>query len=156
MRRRTKFRAGVAVGAYLVLLIVARVLEFDPDPLLLALVVGLTMVGAWLAVDTGRDETAAWRVEPVTASAQQGHDTKYASYVRIIEGHLHAREPDANLRDRLAGLAERTLEIRYGLTLDDPRAIDVLGPRTYAVVRGPVRALDLPEIEACLTRIEEL
>jgi len=156
MSRRTTLWVAVAVGVYLMAFTAARLLEFDPDPLLLAAVVALVAALAWLMVVAVRDESTPWRIEAVGAVRQPGHDARFASYVRIVESHLHAREPDGVLRDRLAGIAERTLEIRHGLTLDDPRTPGVLGPQAMAVVQGPVRRLTLPEIDAFLTRIEDL
>ena len=144
------------VATYVVVLVVTRVLELEPDPLLLALTValaagflGLTMVGL-------RNESAFWDVDATTMSAQSGHDARFAATVRVVDGHLHAREPDGILRDRLALLADRTLTLRHGIGLDDPRAADLLGPAVMAVLRGPVRRLGVPEIDATLTRIEEL
>ena len=144
------------VATYVALLVVTRVLELEPDPLLLALTValaagfiGLTLVGL-------RNESAFWDVDSTTLSAQSGHDARFAATVRVVDGHLHAREPDGILRDRLSLLADRTLTLRHGIGLDDPRAADLLGPAVMAVLRGPVRRLAVNEIDATLTRIEEL
>jgi hypothetical protein len=144
------------VATYVVVLVVTRVLGLEPDPLLLALSValaagflGLTLVGL-------RNESAFWDVDATTMSAQSGHDARFAATVRVVDGHLHAREPDGILRDRLSLLADRTLTLRHGIGLDDPRAADLLGPAVMAVLRGPVRRLGVPEIDATLTRIEEL
>jgi hypothetical protein len=153
MRLRT---LAWVVATYVVVLVVTRVLELEPDPLLLGLTValaagflGLTLVGL-------RNESAYWDVDATTLSALSGHDARFAATVRVVDGHLHAREPDGILRDRLSLLADRTLTLRHGIGLDDPRAADLLGPAVMAVLRGPVRRLAVHEIDATLTRIEEL
>jgi len=147
--------AGI-VAAYAVVLVVTRVLQLQPDPLLLALMVGLAAGFLGLTLIALRNEAAAWEVDATTISAQSGHDAKFAATVRVVDGHLHAREPDGILRDRLALLADRTLALRHGIGLDDPHAADLLGSPVMGVLRGPVRRLSLTEIDATLTRIEEL
>jgi len=153
MRLRT---LAWVVATYIAVLVVTRVLELEPDPLLLALTVGL--VGGFLGLTLVglRNESAFWDVDATTVSAQSGHDARFAATLRVVDGHLHAREPDGILRDRLSALADRTLTLRHGIGLDDPRAADLLGPAAMAVLRGPVRRLGIPEIDATLTRIEEL
>ena len=88
--------------------------------------------------------------------AAAGMDHGFASYLRVLEGHLTVDVPDNVLRDRLAGLARLRLEQRHGLRLGDPRADELLGPELTAVLTGPPRRLSRAEIDRCVPRIEEL
>jgi len=149
-------RAGAAVAAYGVLLAATSALHFDPDPVLLALVLALGLTGLWLFMDVAVDESMRWQPEPITLSMQAGRDARFDNYVRVIEAHLTAREPSPLLQERLAGLAASVLDQRYGLDLDDPHAPALLGPDTMAVLRGPAHRLSLADVDQCVTRIEEL
>ena len=153
MRLRT---LGWIVATYVGITVVTRVVELDPNPWVLALVMGLAASFIGLMAVTLRNEAAVWAVDGTSLSSQSGHDARFAATIRLIEGHLAAREPDGILRDRLAALADRTLDLRHGFGLDDPRARDLLGSDVMAVLRGPVRRLNLTDIEATLTRIEDL
>jgi hypothetical protein len=141
---------------YAAIFSLTSLLDLDPHPVLLFLVLGLG--GALLGVILIglRDEGAVWQVEEISPLVQHGRDSRFLAYIRILESHQHAREPDDTLRQRLAVLADRTLRIRHGVSLDDPRAVALLGPTTTSVVSGPTRRLTLSEVDACLTRIEEL
>lgn len=159
--RRPRFgrlvsRVGAAVAAYAVLLAGTSALHFDPHPVRLALVVALGLTGLWLLMDIAVDEGMRWQPEPITLSVQAGRDARFDSYVRVIEGHLTAREPSPLLQERLAALAASVLDQRYGLDLDDPRATALLGPDALAVLRGPAHRLSLADVDQCVTRIEEL
>jgi len=144
------------IAAYVAITVVTRLLEFDPNPWVLAVGVGLAASFGGLMAVTLRNEAAVWDVAGTSLSKQSGHDARFAATIRLVEGHLASREPDGILRDRLAGLADRTLSLRHGIGLDDPRARDLLGADSMALLTGPVRRLNLTEIEATLTRIEDL
>ena len=131
-------------------------LDTHPDVLRLALVVGLVVSGVALLVDSTPVEPATWTL-PVDPEPGLGRaDPRTAAYLRVLEGHLSAREPDAALRDRLRGLADQTLRARHDLTVDDPRAEDLLGPDLRRVLTDPPHRLEPDRIERCVRRIEEL
>jgi len=153
---RVAWRVATVVAAYVVLLALARATGFDPDPLALALVVALSVTGLWLLFDALADDTSLWGIEPITQSAQVGRDGRFDNYQRAIETHLVAREPTALLQERLRGLAESVLEQRYGLELADPRAERLLGPEVVTLLYRPDHRIGLPEIDRCVSRIEEL
>ena len=83
-------------------------------------------------------------------------DPPTASYLRILESHLSAREVDAALRNRLRELTDQTLRVRHDLTLDDPRAQELLGHELRRVLEESPTKLDTVQIDRCVKRIEEL
>ena len=94
---------------------------------------------------TSEPESGLGRVDPRTAS-----------YLRILESHLSAREVDSALRHRLRELTDQTLRARHDLELDDPRAAALLGPELGRVLTDPPYRLEPDRIERCVRRIEEL
>ncbi len=149
-------RAVVAVAAYAVLLPVAVWAELGPDPLRLALVVAVALSMGWLLFDGVPDSAPNWRVEVVRTVHPPGHDTRTTLFLRLIESHLTARQPDSALRDRLGEAAERALRLRHGLSRADPGADELLGPALLGLLDGPPRRLKTAEIDAAMTRIEDL
>jgi hypothetical protein len=155
-RRRWTRWALLALVAYGASWAAFSALHDDPDPVRLALVVGLLVCAGALMVDSATVVAAAWPVHPAPTTGLGRADPRTATYIRLIEGHLTSREPDAALRDRLRKLTDQVLRVRTDLELADPRADEVLGPDLVAVLRGPPRRLRAEEINRCLRRIEEL
>ena len=96
---------------------------------------------------------------PATSSRRAGLgrlDPRTASYLRILESHLSAREVDAALRNRLRELADQTLRARHDLAVDDPRAEELLGHELRRVLSERPTKLDPEQIDRCVKRIEEL
>jgi len=154
---RLGLRFLLAVTTYAGVLGATAAFGLEPQPVLLALVVALMATGLWLLFDALADETTPWTIDPLTVSAQVGRDARFDSYVRVIHGHLTAREPTPLLQERLAAVAQSVLEQRYGLVLEDPRASELLGPQVLGVLQAPAHhRLSLAEIERCVTGIEEL
>jgi hypothetical protein len=145
-----------ALAAALVLYVGLELLDFDPDPLRLTLLVLASLAVLALFLDAFGGEEESWGVESQTWTPQPGQDLAFASYVRVIESHLTVDVPDHALRDRLAAVADLRLERRYAVRLGDPRAAELLGPELTAVLTGPPRRLSRAEIDRCVTRIEEL
>ena len=126
------------------------------EALRLALVVALVVSASAMLVDATPVQPTVWagHVEPEGGLGRL--DPRTASYLRILESHLSARDVDAALRNRLRELADQTLRARHHLTLDDPRAEALLGHELRRVLtEGPTR-LDTDQIDRCVTRIEEL
>jgi hypothetical protein len=128
----------------------------DADELRLALVVALVVCAFALLVDATPVQPATWtpHVEPEDGLVRL--DPRTASYLRILEGHISAREADVGLRGRLRELADQTLRVRHDFGVDDPRAAELLGTELREVLTGPPRRLDPDQIERCVRRIEEL
>ena len=126
------------------------------DELRLALVVALVVCAAGLLVDSTPVEPAVWTLPTDPEGGLGRVDPRTASYLRILESHLSAREVDTALRDRLRELTDRTLRARHDLSLDDPRAAERVGPELDDVLRGAPYRLDPDRIERCVRRIEEL
>jgi hypothetical protein len=140
--------AGIEVG-----LLVAH---GQADELRLALVVALVVCASALLVDAAPVEPATW-VQHVEPEGGLGRlDPRTAAYLRILESHLSARDADVGLRGRLRDLADQTLRVRHDVTVDDPRAEELLGAELQAVLTEPPRRLDPDEIARCVQRIEEL
>jgi hypothetical protein len=146
--------AGIFVfaGTY----IVAAQLHWDPEPVRLALVIGVAVALLELVVNVLEAPRSSWHVDPVNASTQQGRDAQFAAYLRIVEGHLSAKTPGPVLQNRLAALADPRQMLHHGVRRDDPRAAALLGPELVRDLDGHTRRLSLDEVESHLTRIEEL
>jgi hypothetical protein len=149
-------RTALAIGLYVAAYAVTAKLRWDPEPVRLALVIGLSL--ALIELMTGAlDATwSSWKVDSIVPAGQPGRDAHFSTYLRILEGHLTAKTPDPALRDRLAMLADRRLMQHHGLTRDDPRAAALLGPELLHDLDAAPRRLSLSEVERHLTRIEEL
>lgn len=133
-----------------------ELLQTDPDPLRLALLVAAGVGVLGVLVDGLATGGASWDIEVERAPLRERGDPRLRHYLSLIDAHLAARSLDTALRDRLGALTTRVLAQRYGVQRGDPRAAELMGPELAAVVDGPARRLDPAEIDRCLTRIEEL
>lgn len=131
-------------------------LDFEPDHGRLALLVLLSAAVLALVWDTLGDSGPPWTVVPLRPVVQAGSEQRLAGYVRLIESHLTASQPDAALRDRLATLCDERLARRHGLTRHDPGAEALLGSDMLRDLAGPVRRLTRADVDRYLERIESL
>jgi hypothetical protein len=131
-------------------------IDGSADELRLALVVALVVCASALLIDAAPVEPAVWtgHVEPEGGLGRL--DPRTASYLRILESHLSAREVDGALRNRLRELADQTLRARHDLTIDDPRSEELLGHDLRRVLNESPTKLDPGSIDRCVKRIEEL
>ncbi len=155
-RRRWWWRLAGGVIAFGAIEGATLVIDGQADELRLALVVALVVCASALLIDAAPVESAVWtgHVEPEGGLARL--DPRTASYLRILESHLSAREVDGALRNRLRELADQTLRARHDLTLDDPRSEELLGHELRRVLNESPTKLDAERIDRCVTRIEEL
>ena len=144
------------VVAFAALEIGLVLLETDPDPVRLALLVATCVALLGLVLDALVAGEPSWGMELDRPSVRDSGDPRLGRYVAVLEAHLSARTGDHALRDRLGVLAEQVLRQRYGVRRDDPRAEALLGPQLSDVLFGPARRLTPAEIDRCLTMIEEL
>ncbi|MFN8193645.1 MAG: hypothetical protein U0R80_05085 [Nocardioidaceae bacterium] len=154
--RRWATRVTLLLATDAVLLAGLRWADYHVDLLRFTLLVTACIAAAWLVTDTVTESGPPWSVESRSVVRPPGADVRLGTYVRILEDHAAAREPNGSLRDRLAGLAGERLRIHHGLRLGDPAADDLLGPALVAVLTGPPRRLQPSELDALMTRIEEL
>jgi hypothetical protein len=154
--RRWWWRVGGGVLAFAGIEVALRVIHGRADELRLGLVVALVVCASGLLVDASPVQPAVWTGHADPEVGLAGLDPRTASYLRIIESHLSAREVDAGLRNRLHELADQTLRARHDLTVDDPRADDLLGHELSRVLNEAPTRLHPDQIERCVTRIEEL
>ena len=154
--RGLRQRVALAVGLFVVLYVVFRIVDFEPHALPLLLVVLVGVAGLGLVVDALGGSGPSWTVDMARPATPPGQDPRFSLHLRTLEHHRTAATPDAGLRDRLAALAALRLEQRYGITGPDPRRAELLGPDLTAVLDGPPRRLGKQELARCLTRIEEL
>ena len=150
------WRLVSGVVLLVVLDVVFTVVDFEPDHLRLALVVGLGTAVAGLVWDTLGDSGPPWAADRVGTAHSSGSDAHLATYVRLLESHLTAAHADSGLRDHLAGLCDERLARRHGLTRADPAAADLLGRAMLEDLAGPPRRLRRGEIDEYVRRIEEL
>lgn len=155
-RRRWWWRLGAVVVGVVGVEVVIAVIDGQADELRLVLVVALVVVAASLLLDVAQVGPAAWSTYVERESGLSRLDPRTSSYVRILEGHLSAREPDPALWGRLRWLADHTLRARHDVPLDDPRAAELVGPELMRVLTDVPRRMEPAEIERCVRRIEEL
>jgi len=154
--RRWWWRLGGGVIGFAGIEATVLLIHGSADELRLALVVALVVCASAVLIDAAPVEPAVWtaHVEPEAGLARL--DPRTASYLRVLESHLTAREADGALRGRLRELADQTLRARHDLGVDDPRAEELLGHELHRVLHeGPTR-LDPDRIDRCVTRIEAL
>lgn len=156
VRRTWTRRALLALAVAAVLVAAASVLDFEPDPLQVALIGALGVGVLVLLADTVPESPPAWRDTTPEPVRVPGQDARTTAYLRALEAHRVAREPSPAVRDRLGVLADHALRARHGLDRRDPRAAALLGPDLLDVLDGPVRRLGHHEIDRCLRRIEDL
>ncbi len=154
--RRWWWRVAVGLIAFAGVEGAVLVVHGEADEVRLALVIALVVGGVAVLVDASAVAPAVWPTRVETEGGLGRLDPHTASYLRILEGHLTARDADPALRGRLRELAEQTLRARHDLSLDDPRAEDLLGHELRRVMTETPRKLHPDEIERCVKRIEEL
>jgi hypothetical protein len=154
--RRWWWRAAVGVLAFAGIEAAVWFTHGQADELRLALVVLLVVVASAVLLDASVVAPAAWTTRAEPEAGLSRLDPRTAAYLRIIEGHLSSREADAGLQRRLQALADQALRARRDLTLDDPRADELLGPEVRGMLTEAPRKLHTDEIERCVTRIEDL
>ena len=126
------------------------------DELRLALVIALVVCASALLVDAAPVEPTVWTAHVESEGGLGRLDPRTASYLRILESHLSAREVDGALRSRLRELADQTLRARHDLALDDPRSDELLGHELRRVLDEKPTKLDAERIDRCVRRIEGL
>ena len=154
--RRWWWRALFGVLLAAVIQTIAVITHTSVDHLRLVLVVAVVVAALGLVVDAAQVESVRWPLATERGDEQGSPDPRTASYLRILESHLTAREPGTALRDRLGELADQALELRHDLSRADPTVSALLGPELLRVLTEPPRRLDLAEIDRCVRRIEEL
>jgi hypothetical protein len=154
--RRWWWRAAVGVLAFAGIEAAVWFTHGQADELRLALVVLLVVVASAVLLDASVVAPAAWTTRAEPEAGLSRLDPRTAAYLRIIEGHLSAREADRGLQGRLRELADQTLRARHDLELDDPRADELLGHEVREILTEAPRKLHPDEIARCVTRIEEL
>jgi hypothetical protein len=155
-RRRWWWRLAGGVVAFTGIEITMTLIHGQADELRLALVVALVVCASGLLVDASPVQPAVWAFHGEPEAGLARLDPRTAAYLRIIEGHLSSREVDTALRYRLRQLTDQTLRARHDLTLDDPRAEELLGHELRRVLTEAPTKLNTDQIERCVKRIEEL
>ena len=155
-RHRWWWRAAGGVVAFCAVEGLTLLIHGEADELRLAAVVTLVVCAVALLIDASPVEPAVWTVPAEAEPGLARLDPRTASYLRILEGHVSAREADVALRNRLRDLTDQTLRARHDLGLDDPRATALLGADLVRVLREPPTKLDPRQIDTLVTRIEEL
>ena len=155
-RRRWWWRLAGGLIAFGAIEGAVQLINARADELRLALVIALVVCASALLIDAAPVEPAVWtgHVEPESGLGRL--DPRTASYLRILESHLSAREVDAALRNRLRELADQTLRARHDLTIDDPRSEVLIGHELRRVLNESPTKLDPEWIDRCVKRIEEL
>jgi hypothetical protein len=155
-RRRWWWRLAGGLLAFGSIEAATALIHGEADELRLALVVALVVCAAGLLVDASPVEATVWGGHAASEDGLGRLDPRTGSYLRILESHLSARGGDAALRNRLRELTDQTLRARHDLTLDDPRAEELLGQELRRVLHENPTRLDLDQIDRCVERIEKL
>jgi len=160
-RRSWSSVAGAALVAALIWLLLA-LLDFEPDPVRLPLLVALLIaVGQLLSDALGTEEPVLrlWAVDVEDPLRPAGQDARLSYLVQVLAQHQVARHPDGRLVECLAELADRRLLQRHGVRRqEDPeRTAELLGRDLSRVLtETPGRRLSTAEIDRHLQRIEAL
>lgn len=144
-----------ALAATLIV-VVADALEYDPEPVRVALLCLVLVAGLGLLLDGLPGGDPDWYPAPTHPPVHAGRDTLTQSHVRLLEDHQRSRHPDALLRERLLVLAERALLARHGVGARSERGRELLGPELVEVLHGPVVRLHPRRIDTLLRQIEDL
>ena len=164
---RGRWRAAGSVVAlatvvYVGVLGVGVVVGADPDPVRLALVLALVAAAVLLVLTVSGASPAPWDPSTPPSPLAAGRDPLTDLYLRVLEDHHHAVDPDHALVRRLAALTARVLRERHGLETGDPGAAALLGPELldlvstdHAADRGAER-LSPRRIADLITAIEEI
>lgn len=144
------------LGAVLLLLLPLTWLDFDPDPLRLALVVSLSLLAYWTILDALLEPAPPWWVHRANQVTPVGADQRLGRYANIVEDHLTAQRPNEAVRFQLTRLASSAVWQHHGLTLDDPRVADVLGDQVLSMLRTPDRPFTLAELQQVVSALEGL
>ena len=154
--RRWWWRALLGVLLFAAVRALAFITDTSVDHVRLVLVVAVFVAALGLVVDASQVESVRWHVTPERGDQHGSVDPRTASYLRILESHLTAREPGSALRDRLGDLVDQVLALRHDLSRHDPEAVALLGAELQRVMTEPPRRLGVDEIDRCLRRIEDL
>ncbi len=144
---------GVLVAA---LYVGFAIFDYQPRLVPLALLATVCVATIWLAIDTLGDLGPSWDVPPLVHVVPPGEDAWLGANLRIVESHVTSTTPDGALRQRLGRLADQRLSQRHGLSVDDPRAAELIGPELLSVLDDAPRRLRVEEIERLVRRIEEM
>lgn len=155
MRRRWLVRVGGLALLVVALYTGFAVFDYQPRLLPLALLTTVCVAAGWLAVDVLGDLGPSWDVAPLVHVVPPGEDARLGTNLRIVEGHVTSTTPDGALQRRLRQLVDLQLG-RHGLTVDDPRAAELIGAELLSVLEDPPRRLRVEEIERQVRRIEEM
>jgi hypothetical protein len=156
MKGRWWPRVAGGLAAYVGFAVLLTLLDADPDPLRLALLVATCTALLGLVRDALDGGEPSWQVDVERPSVRDSGDPRLLWYVGLIEAHQSSRTPDQALRDRLAVLTDQVLRQRHGIGRADPGAAAVLGPELTDLLTGPPRRLGNAQIDRYLTIIEEL
>lgn len=155
----TRHWAGrIALLGLLIALLYVGLSTFDYEPHVarLALLTGVCVAVMWLAIDVFVDPGPGWPVSQEPAVPEPPLDPRLRSHLRVLESHLSTRAPDAGVRNILAEIADRRLEQRFGLRLEDLEGRERLGSEATAVIEGATRRLSVEGIDRFLRHIEGL
>ena len=153
--------AGVVLVAGVTWLVL-ELLDFEPDPVRLPLLVALVVAVVQLlsgALGTEEPVLRLWAIDVEHSLRPAGQDARLSYLVQVLTQHQVARHPDGRLVECLAELADRRLLQRHGVRRkEEPeRTAELLGPDLSRVLtEAPGRRLSPAEIDRHLQRIEAL
>lgn len=154
-------RIALAFGLWLAVALGAWVLGNQPDPGLLALMIGVGAALVWLYLDVSADaEVSRWPGMTEEPTRPPGEDARLERLHRILTQHQSAHEVGDALHRTLTELADHRLVAHHGVSLlaDPERAAEILGPELTSVVtqRAPYPRLSTDRVDVLLKRIEAL
>ncbi len=140
--------AGFALGA-------------RPQPLLLALAVTASGTALLLLVDTfAQTPRTTWTLRGDDLARAGETDARLGMVVRLVNGHLDARQPSNQLRDYLLQLVDARLMTHHGITMEaaPDRARALMPPELSQFVddKPPHPRLTLAQISRLADRIGDL
>lgn len=159
--RRWTVRIALSFGVWLAVALGAWLLGNQPDPGLLALMIGVGAALCWLFLDVSADaEVSRWPPMTEEPVRPPGEDARLERLHRIVMQHQSAHDVSDALHRTLTELADHRLVAHHGVSLlaDPDRAVEILGPELASVAtqRPPYPRLSTERVDVLLQRIEAL
>ena len=157
------WRRRIAVGVTIWFLLCAGALFVRAEirPALLAIAIAATGATLLLFLDVSTETpSVSWTLRGDAPVVPHGEDPRLALLVRLVNGHLVARDSDNRLRAHLLEITDQRLLAHHGVSriADPDRASALMAPELAALVAQapPYPRMTLAHIARLAEQIEEL
>jgi hypothetical protein len=159
MRKPWARRIAVGVAIWFLLCAAGLFLDAHPRPALLAIAVAAAGAALLLFLDV-QTPAVSWTLHSDDPVREPGEDPRLALLVRLVDGHLVARDVGGRLRDHLLDIVDSRLLAHHGVSriADPERAAALMGPELaqFVTAAPPYPRMTLSRIALLTDQIEEL